>query len=113
MKYIFNNPVKAGICKNANEYSYSNYREITASDEEDQSFLDVDEDIINCNQIIGEFLKLKRINIVDLKKDHAKLMELISILHNKYKISLRKIAEETNISREKIRLIFNEFKNGQ
>lgn len=112
MKYIFNNPVKAGICKNAKEYPYSNYREVPTFDEE-FAFIDIDEDIISFSQIIDEYLKFKNINILNLKKDKDKLKELINILHNKYNISLRKIAETMNISREKIRIIFNELKNGQ
>ena len=108
MKYIFDNPVKAGICKNAKEYAYSNYKEVPIFDEEDNSFIDEDENKINCGQIIDEYLKYNNINMHDLKKDKIRLKELINILHNKYNISLRKIAKETNISREKIRLIFNE-----
>lgn len=108
MKYIFDNPVKAGICKNAKEYTYSNYKEVPIFDEEDNSFIDEDENKINCGQIIDEYLKYNNINMHDLKKDKIRLKELINILHNKYNISLRKIAKETNISREKIRLIFNE-----
>ena len=28
MKYIYDNPVKVGICNKAEEYEYSNYKEI-------------------------------------------------------------------------------------
>ena len=111
MKYIFDNPVKAGLCKSSKEYPYSNYREVTTFNEENYLFIDIDEDKVNCKQIINDYLKLNTIDILDLKKDKVKLKNLINILHNKYNISLRKIAEETKISREKIRKIFNEFSN--
>lgn len=108
MKYIFDNPVKAGICKNAQEYKFSNYKKTPFFDEEEYLFIDIDEDVINSSEIIDEYLKLKNINIHDLKKDKDKLKELINVLHNKYNFSLRKIAREINISREKTRKIFKE-----
>lgn len=111
MNYIFDNPVKAGICKSAEEYAYSNYRQVPTFNEENCKFIDIDEDEINCNQLICEYLNLKEITIDDLKKDKLKLKELIDILYNKYNLSLRKIAEATNISREKIRKIFNKSQN--
>ncbi len=45
IKYIYNNPVKAGICNKAEEYPYSNYKKIEIDSKERYVFIDVDEEI--------------------------------------------------------------------
>ena len=47
IKYIFNNPVKAGICNKAEEYEFSNYKKMKDNyEEEEYDFIDVEEDKI-------------------------------------------------------------------
>ena len=40
INYIYNNPVKAGICEKAEEYSFSNYRKINIKSNKDYIFID-------------------------------------------------------------------------
>ena len=45
--YIFNNPVQAGICNKAEEYEFSNYRNMKDNyEEEEYDIIDVEEDKI-------------------------------------------------------------------
>ena len=104
IKYIYNNPVKAGICNDASEYPYSNYKKIDVETNEDYKFMEADEaEEVVYKGIIRDFLLNNQIELSDLKKDNKLLKEIIFILRE-YNVSLRKIAEETNISREKITL---------
>ena len=61
IKYIYDNPVKAGICKRPEEYLYSNYRRIDKQ-------LDIDEDKAKCEKVIEEFLIENNIVLNDLRK---------------------------------------------
>ena len=107
IKYIYNNPVKAGICEQAKEYPYSNYKEI-ATDEE-YVFMDVEEDASKiCRDVIKFFLDENNVDMDKIKEQKDKLRELIKLLRNQYDISLRKISEEININREKIRQIYKQ-----
>lgn len=117
INYIYNNPVKAGICNNASEYPYSNYKKINLEASEEYKFVEIDENYkfmeadeneeVAYKSIIRDFLSNNQIELKDLKKDNKLLKEIIVTLR-KYGVSLRKIATETNISREKIRKLFNE-----
>lgn len=108
INYIYNNPVKAGICLKPEQYPFSNYKKIDFIITENYNFIDVEEDYHNnYKYIINNYLNYKKINIDDLKKDKNKLKELIILLRDKYNLSYRKISEEINISREKIRYIYN------
>ena len=108
IKYIYDNPVKAGICKCAQEYPYSNYKNYGKDIRGNYIFLDVD---INseelCRELIEEFLTVNSVEKHELKKDICRLKELINILKKEYNISLRQISKELNINREKIRKIYN------
>ncbi len=108
IKYIYDNPVKAGICKRAQEYPYSNYKNYGKDIRGNYIFLDVD---INseelCRELIEEFLTVNSVEKHELKKDICKLKELINILKKEHNISLRQISKELNINREKIRKIYN------
>lgn len=107
IKYIYNNPVKAGICNNPKEYPYSNYKEITTNLEEGYIFIDIEEDLDkNCKKVIEDYLTKNNIDLNDLKKDTEKLRKLIILLRNQHNISLRKIAEKIKINREKVRQIY-------
>ena len=110
IKYIYNNPVKAGICEEASEYLYSNYKEVninTVSNDE-YVFLEVDEDIEKtCKHIIKNFCNDNNMKIQEIKSNKIKLKELINILKSEYNISFRRIAKEIGINRETIRQIYN------
>lgn len=106
IKYIYNNPVKAGLCNYPKEYPYSNFKEITARAEE-YVFIDIEEDLDKAyKEIINEYLLKNNINLIELKKDIEKSRKLIALLKNQYNMSLRKIAEELKINREKVRQIY-------
>lgn len=116
MRYIYNNPVKAGICKEAKEYPYSNYKEfnseinkeIREEINDEYKFMDIVEDNpVECKDIVRRFLDKNKINLNDLKKNRKKLKELIIILKEDYDISLRRIAEELKINRECLRKIYS------
>ena len=108
MKYIYDNPVKAGICATAEEYPYSNYRKIDKIINETYIFLDVEEDNEKlCQSIIKNFLIENNIELESLKREKAKLTELIKILKNEANISLREIAKNMNLNRETVRRIYN------
>ena len=105
IKYIYNNPVKAGICEHPKEYAYSNYKEI--SSDEEYVFMDVEEDTRKiCRDVIKEFLDESNTDIEEIKEQKDKLRELIKLLRNQYDISLRKISEEIKLNRETVRQIY-------
>ena len=68
IKYIYDNPVKAGICKGLEEYLYSNYRRIDKQLKENYVFMDIDEDKAKCEKVIEEFLIENNIVLDDLRK---------------------------------------------
>lgn len=107
IKYIYDNPVKAGICKRPDEYKYSNYKKIKESylEYENYNFIDIDNKN-DCKTLINKFLTDNNISIEGLKKDNKKLRELLILLKGEYQISLRKISAELNIGRETIRNLY-------
>ena len=68
IKYIYDNPVKAGICKRPEEYLYSNYRRINKQLKENYVFMDIDEDKAKSEKVIKEFLIENNIVLNDLRK---------------------------------------------
>ena len=109
LKYIYNNPVKAGICKKAEDYPYSNYKKIDEELNENYAFIDVDDNDKDIGEeIIEKFLKENEMELIDLKRNKRRLKELIIILKEQYNISLRKIAKEVHMGREKIRRLYDE-----
>ena len=108
IKYIYDNPVKAGMCRKAEEYPYSNYKPIQKHIEDKYIFIDVDEDKEEeYKKFIIDFLNKNKIELVDIRKNKDKLKNLIETLNSRYKISFRKISEEINIPRETLRRIYN------
>ena len=106
--YIYNNPVKAGICKKPEDYPYSNYKEIKYDKIDEYVFMDVEEDSeMLCKKIVKDFLCENNIELDELKKDEIKLKKLVNILKNKFNISLRKISKEIKINREKLGNLYN------
>lgn len=99
IRYIYNNPVKAGICNHPREYPYSNYREITSEEDDEYIFIDTEEDLdMGYKKAIKEHLIKNKIDLIGLKKDTEKLKQLIILLKDNYNISLRKIAKEIEIN---------------
>lgn len=108
LRYIYNNPVKAGICKNAEDYPYSNYKKIDGELDEDYTFIDIEDDDKNIGEIIKKFLKENEMELTDLKREKRKLKELVIILKKQYNISLRNIAKELHMGRETLRKLYDE-----
>ena len=108
LRYIYNNPVKAGICKNAEDYPYSNYKKIDGELDEDYTFIDIEDDDKNIGEIIKKFLKENEMELTDLKREKRNLKELVIILKKQYNISLRNIAKELHMGRETIRKLYDE-----
>lgn len=107
--YIYNNPVKAGICSKAEEYPYSNYKKVTGKAIDNYIFMDIEKDTEKiCKDVLEEFLQDNNINLLELKKDKVKLKMLVIMLKKQYNVSFRKISKEININREKIRKIYND-----
>ena len=108
LRYIYNNPVKAGICKNAEDYPYSNYKKIDGELNEDYTFIDIEDNDKNIGEIIKKFLKENEMELTYLKREKRKLKELVIILKKQYNISLRNIAKELHMGRETIRKLYDE-----
>ncbi len=108
INYIYNNPVKAGICEKAKDYPYSNYKDVNIDLSDEYVFIDVDNDNEVCQRIIKDFLTETNIKKSDLKYNREKLKDLIILLKEKNHISLRQISKELTIGRETIRRIYNE-----
>lgn len=108
IKYIYENPVKAGICCKPEQYPYSNYKAYPDEMIDDKySFLDIEEEKeIDYLNEIEKFLKDKNIKFEELNDNNKELEILVKKIRNKYKISLRKISEILNIGREKIRILY-------
>ena len=125
IKYIHNNPVKAGICNKAEEYPYSNYKMMRTefkekyssmaksdySNEENEEYVFIDVDEKNekpCDKIIEAYLKENKIDLKSIKQSKEMLKKLIVFLKDENKVSLRKIAEGIEMSRETVRKIYNQ-----
>lgn len=107
IKYIYSNPVIAGICSNPQDYPYSNYKEVPTCEIVEYAFVDTDEDIKEINEnVVKSFLLKNNVKLSEIKKDTKKLSELIVILKNGYNVSFREIAKKLNINREKVRKLY-------
>ena len=111
IKYIYNNPVKAGLCSKPEEYLYSNYKPMRkAESQEDYIFIDIVEDSKEiCQKVLEKLLLEENISLEELKEDEKKLYELFVSLKRDHKISLREIAINFKLNREKVRKIFNKY----
>lgn len=109
IKYIYANPVKAGLCNKPEEYLYSNYKPMgKVGSDEDYMFMDIVEDSKEiCQMVLEKFLLEENISLEELKEDEKKLCRLFVRLKRDYKISLREIAMNFKLNREKVRKIFN------
>jgi len=105
MKYIYTNPVRAGICKEPKEYPYSNYEDNPVEvDNIQYSFIDVDEDKEKVySEEIVFFLNKRNMDMERLKVDIEALRELTKILMDKHKLSWRKVSSLLGIGRKKLK----------
>ena len=107
IKYIYDNPVKAEICKKPEEYEFSNYKKIDFIDDEEYAFIDVEEDKeIICEKLVKELLNKKKMKMEEVRENKAELKKLIKIL-KQHKIAFRTISKTININREKLRREYN------
>ena len=107
INYIYNNPVKAGICNHPSDYPYSNYKKTSHEYTDDYIFMDIDDNKDKiCKNIIDTFLLEHNMDLTKLKNDKLKLRDLLIILKNDYNISLRKISQILDINRETLRNIY-------
>lgn len=107
IKYIYDNPVKAGVCNKAEEYECSNYKKINFTNTKEYRFIDIEEDKrVVCNKLVKEFLKVKELKLEELKGNKTELGELVKIL-KKHNISFKIISNIIKINREKIRREYN------
>ena len=108
IKYIYDNPVKAGICLKPQDYPYSNFKKtIEIKCKNKYVFLDAEIDRDD-KQIISEYLKQNNISLLDIKNKKDVLNKSVKVLKDDYKVSLRTIAEELNMGREVIRKLYKE-----
>lgn len=127
--YIHNNPVKAGICKQAKDYKFSSYQKFlyksneqmlinifidrkeyinvhTIKELKDMDFIeDEEEKEIDINNTITQYLIENKIHFIDLKLNKDLLKPITIKLKELYKLSNRKIADYLEVNREKIREI--------
>ena len=119
INYIHNNPVKARICRYPYEYKYSSYnnfefdlRDINnvCSEKDDNiKFLEDEEQTEKeIKELIEKYLIDNNLRLEELKDNRKNIKELITILEDKYDVSLRKIAMYLKISREKVRRVQSE-----
>ena len=108
IKYIYDNPVKAGICQHASEYPYSNYKPINKVVDDNYSFIDDEETKEQeYKTFINDFLIKNNMTIMKIESNKEKLKELITILKDRYRISFREISKNIYLNREKIRRIYD------
>ena len=111
IKYIFDNPVKAGICKKPDEYKFSNYNKNIIkqnSVKEDFVFIDIEDDKKEiCKKVIKLFLNKKGIVKENIKEDKVQLKELVTMLKEEYNISFTLMSDEVNVDRKKLSRLYN------
>ena len=109
IKYIYDNPVKAGICDRPEDYLYSNYRKYpTQKIDSKYTFIDIEETKEKeYKKVIDIYFNNKNMKIKNLKEYNYMQEQTVKKLKDVYGLSLRKIAEELNIGREKVRIIYN------
>ena len=136
IRYIHNNPVKAGICKEMVDYNFSSYvtlynanlaelniaveeiiKEglIELQDKSTDEFELIEDETINkdtlCQNIIKEFLINTNIALKELKNTKELLVKLIKKLKIENNISYRIIEKNLEINREKLRKLMKGIQN--
>ena len=140
LRYIHNNPVKACIVNSPESYLYSSYLEYLNPKElitensiklifgSQKEFIDIfkkihknvnDEPDIyepfesneNIEKFISDYMKNNNTNIKDIKKNQELLTNLLINLKYRYRMSLRKIGEIFDFSKDKVSRIINNRQN--
>lgn len=109
IKYIYDNPVKAGICSKPEQYPYSNYKPSIYfyNIDSEYSFMDIEDEIEkNYADEIEKFINTKNMSIWEIRNNDEELKKIIKILKNRHNLSLRKIADVLEIGREKVRTLY-------
>lgn len=106
IKYIYNNPVKAKICSNPEEYKYSNCEDKYDINDDEYVFMDVEEN--SQEEIIDNYFLNNGIDVAEIINDKIRLKEAIIELKENKGISLRKIAEKLDLNRERVRKIYKQ-----
>ena len=111
IKYIYDNPVKAGICKRPEEYKFSNYNSnIIKSNKckEDFIFIDIEDNKEEiCKKVVNLFLNKKGKEKENIRGDKEQLKELVTLLKNEYNISFTLLSNEINVNRKKLSRLYN------
>ena len=130
INYIHNNPIKAGMCVNREDYKYSSYndyinktgfindlllkkcfkqqkidyKEVLQSKIECFRFIEEDTKISK-TEIVKNFLEEKQIELTDIKNNKEYLKEISLILYFDYNITQKEIGEILGVSRLRIHRI--------
>ncbi len=130
--YIHNNPVKAKMCKDANQYRFSSYKSflneknkdllvrlfgdkntyLKANQEENLTDMDFIEDEtdndINIKNTINDYFIKNRTNYLEIKIDNDLLKQITKELKDKYNLSNIKISKYLGVTKYKIDKIIND-----
>ena len=112
INYIYNNPVKAGICQKIEDYKYSNFKEnqkyLIENFECDEYFIDIEEhnrSNEDDKDIVEQYIKKHKIITDDLIKNKSVLKMMVNYLTSEKGMSFRRIEKEIGISRETLRML--------
>lgn len=134
INYIHNNPVKAGMCKNRQDYKYSsyndyinktgfindklikqcfgseeiNYKEAYENDYECDKFIeyyDAEKEKHTKKQIIRKFMKEKNLKLDEIINNKIYLREIVEKLYTECNITQKEIGETLGVSRLKVHRI--------
>lgn len=101
--YIYNNPVKAKICKEPKDYPYLKYEKNMGKIDKSFEFVEIENEKEDEIILISKYMQNKKMNFSIIKKDKTELVKLIKYLREKNNTSYRKMEKIFGMSREKIR----------
>ncbi len=103
IKYVFNNPVKAGLCANPKEYPYLDYKKEMCNNiddwESDESFIDIEDEEVSDESVICEYINKNQLRIKENADDLKCLVKYLKGIN----MSFRRMEKVINVSREKLR----------
>ena len=106
--YIYNNPVKAGICNTPDEYQFSNYKynkSMNYETCEEHNFIDTEEDKEkHCRYLIQEYLT-KENQYNTFEEQQESLKAFVKRLKQQYEIPNKIIKKCTGISKSELKKI--------
>lgn len=130
LRYIHNNPVKAGMVKDVSEYEYSSYNEFLKETniitEEsikllfddidnyktqfklihnnciDEDFIDEDDKTIDISTFLEEFEKKYNRKIEEVSQDRKFLKRVINDAREQTNVTIVELAEKLNVSKSKV-----------